>query len=116
MRQNFDHKNSLDNLFSMYRTLQKEKAQINSISINIEQLNQDTIGAANSQEIHHDDNENYHREDNVVNTGDHLTQTNRTPIGRACALYKVIHIQTKIGVTPVTMIYDTGSEISHWNF
>ena len=37
-------------------------------------------------------------------------------IGRACSPYEVIRVRTKSGIYPVTVIYDTGSQITICNY
>ena len=41
---------------------------------------------------------------------------NRVPIGEACSPYEVIQFQTDVGLFPLVIIYNTGSEVSLCNY
>ena len=63
-----------------------------------------------------DDEQESPEEENHGEVNVNPITVNRVPIGEPCSPYEVIQVQTESGLFPVVIIYDTGSEVSLWNY
>merc|ERR1712112_674088 len=103
LKQNFNPKIGLGNLYNLWKEFNNDTAIINSVQIEADGQateNNDT------QEALDDEEKAYVR----------AVMINDLRIGRACSPFEVIKVQTKSGCYPIVLIYDTGAQVSLCNF
>merc|ERR1712240_158175 len=97
LKENFNPKFGLGNLYNLWKEFKNDTAIINSVQIEAtDQITENT----NNQEI------SDHEQTAYVQA----VLINNLRIGRACSPFEVIKVQTKSGCYPIVLIYDTGAQ------
>ena len=116
MRQNYDTKRGLKNVDEIYNEIGSNHVQINSVRTIRNHDPQPRSGIACIEELPPEDNDIEEINDEIQEVNVNPIMVNHVPIGETCSPYEVIQVQTKTGLFPVVIIYDTGSEVSLSNY
>ena len=95
MRQSFDYKKGLDNLFSMYEAHRKKHVKVNYVTASATKSSQDKFGVTEIIYLNQDDKDESQSDDNDLEAGVYSIRVNKISIGKACSPYEVMQVQKK---------------------
>ena len=121
MKTNFDPKFRKGNLKKLWECIGENTAVVNSIQVLPHSALLDRPVNESTQPQQEVDQEHGTKELGEILSGEDSAciQTllvNQLKIGRACCPYEVIRVKVGAGYFPVTLVYDTGAQVSLCNF
>ena len=121
MKNNFNPRIGKHNFTNMIKKIGNDKVLVNAVRVDSNQTSRIQI-QDQRRAIQQDQNQHCSSTDieDVTDSTDHVqvqaVLVNHMKIGRAGSPYEVIRVRTKSGIYPVTIIYDTGSQLTICNY
>ena len=116
MKQNFNPRDGFKNMVRLLLQVGADNVHVNTLQVDIDTHDQAVVSDRSPQVQSPDQQFSIADIEEVDQALVQAVLVNNLRIGRACTPFEVIRVKTSSGVYPVTVVYDTGSQITLCNF